>query len=158
MHEELFAPVLPIVTVKNMDQALDIINSKESSLASYIFTETTETADKFIRFTNSGGSCVNDCLFHIATPDMPFGGHSGGGSGIGSYHGFAGFNEFTHYRGTFTHSTWLDPNNRYPPYKESDVPVLKMLFIGPIIPPHIVTGMKVLAAGAAAAYVFKSKL
>jgi acyl-CoA reductase-like NAD-dependent aldehyde dehydrogenase len=158
MHEELFAPVLPIVTVKSMDQALDIINSKESSLASYIFTETTETADKFVKFTNSGGSCVNDCLFHIATPDMPFGGHSGGGSGIGSYHGFAGFNEFTHYRGTFTHSTWLDPNNRYPPYKESDVPVLKMLLIGPIIPPHIVTGMKVLAAGAAAAYVFKSKL
>jgi aldehyde dehydrogenase (NAD+) len=158
MHEELFGPVLPIVTVSGIDQALDIINSKESSLASYVFTENTATADKFIKFTNSGGTCVNDCLMHITTPDMPFGGHSGGGSGVGSYHGFPGFNEFTHYRGTFTHSTWMDPSNRYPPYKEGDLKILRMLFIDSGIPPQLITGMKVLAAGAAAAYVLRAKI
>jgi len=158
MHEELFGPVLPIITVSNMDQALDIINARESSLASYVFTENSATADKFIKFTNSGGTAVNDCVLHITTPDVPFGGHSGGGSGVGSYHGYAGFNEFTHYRGTFTHSTWMDPSNRYPPYKESDLKMLRFLFIDSGIPPYLVTGLKVAAAGAAAALVFRSKI
>lgn len=157
MQEELFGPILPIITVSNIDQALDLINGKESSLASYIFTETTATADKFIMNTNSGGTCVNDCVMHIVTPDLPFGGHSGGGSGVGSYHGQAGFNEFTHYRGTFSHSTWMDPSNRYPPYKAADVKMLKMIFIDSGIPPAVVTGMKVLAAGAATAWVLRSK-
>jgi len=158
MHEELFGPVLPVLTVKGLDQALEIINSKESSLASYVFTENTATADKFIKFTNSGGTCVNDCLLHIASSEVPFGGHSGGGSGVGAYHGVAGFNEFTHFRGTFTHSTWMDPGNRYPPYKNSDVDMIRFLFIDSGIPPHLVTGLKVIAAAGAAALVLRSSL
>jgi len=158
MQEELFGPVLPIITVNGLDQALDIINARESSLASYVFTENTATADKFIKMTNSGGTSVNDCLMHIATPHMPFGGHSGGGSGVGAYHGKAGFDEFTHLRATFTHSTWMDPSNRYPPYKASDLAVLRMLFVGTGIPPHVLTGLKLAAVGAAAAIVLRAKI
>jgi aldehyde dehydrogenase (NAD+) len=158
MNEEIFGPLLPIVTVSNMEQALNIINSKESSLASYVYTETTATADKFIRHTNSGGTGVNECVYHITNAETPFGGHSGGGSGVGQYNGIFGFNEFTHLRGTFTKSTWLDPSNRYPPYKEGDLKALRMLFIGTGLPAHLITGLKVVAAGAAAAFILRSKM
>jgi len=158
LHEEIFGPVLPIITVNGMDDALNFINSKDSSLASYVFTENTATADKFIKMTNSGGTAVNDCVMHIATPYLPFGGHSGGGSGIGSYHGFYGFQEFTHMRGTYTHSTWMDPSNRYPPYKTQDLAAVKMYFLGTGIPPAVFTGLKVLGASAVAGLILRSRI
>lgn len=157
MQEEIFGPILPIITVSSFEEALDIIGSKESSLASYIFTESPALADKFIQHTNSGGTSVNDCIMHIVSPEMPFGGHSGGGSGVGYYHGHAGFMDFTHLRGTYTHSTWLDPSNRYMPYKESDIGLLRLVLIGADIPPAVLTGMKLLAVGGLAMFL-KSKI
>lgn len=157
MQEEIFGPVLPVLTVKSLDEALDIINSKESSLASYIFTENSAEADRFLQFTNSGGSCVNDCLMHLGPSDLPFGGHSGGGSGVGTYHGKAGFDEFTHTRSTLHRTTWLDPDARYPPYNEKAVGAMRLLFLGSGIPSYVFTGMKVAAAGMAALAI-KSRL
>jgi aldehyde dehydrogenase (NAD+) len=158
LQEELFGPVLPIVTVNGLDEALKIINDKEASLASYVFTEDVGVEKKFIDHTTSGGTCVNDCVFHIASPHMPFGGI--GPSGMGAYHGKAGFDEFTHSRAVMWRSTWLDPDNRYPPYKAADVDVLRKIVIGPLIPPHVKTGLKVAAVAAGAYMVLggKSKL
>jgi len=148
MHEEIFGPVLPVLTVKGMDDALKIINTKESSLASYIYTESNDKADKFVKFTNSGGTCVNESIIHVAVNEVPFGGHSGGGSGVGSYHGLAGFNEFTHFRTVLNHRTWMDPDNRYPPYNAKDIKIFKLLYVEGI-PDHVKLGLKLLAAGAA---------
>lgn len=154
MQEEIFGSVLPVVGVSGLDEALTIINSKEPSLASYVYTESDEVSDKFIKYTTSGGSCVNECILHIST-DAPFGG--AGASGLGYYHGKSGFDEFTFKRSTMTHSTMMDADARYAPYKPDNIWILEKLLIGPIFPPHVVMAMKV-AAGVATVALLKAKL
>lgn len=120
MSEEIFGPILPIICVDHLDQALDVINQRDSSLASYIFSDNSAETSKFIRGIQSGGTSINECGYHLGPPQLPFGGHSGGGSGVGYYHGEAGFREFTHYRSTFKHAMWPDLDVRYPPYQQAD--------------------------------------
>merc|ERR1719343_770017 len=110
MQEEIFGPVLPIMKVGSKDELISHINAGEKPLAMYVFG-TEKDADDIISRTSSGGVCVNDTMFHMITPELPFGGV--GGSGMGYYHGKWGFNEFSHARAVMYRATWIDLPQRY---------------------------------------------
>ena len=135
MQEEIFGPVLPILVVRDEDEAIKFVNARESPLALYVFSEDSTVQQKCIDHTLAGGSCINDCMFHGANTNLPFGGV--GTSGLGAYHGKSGFDEFSHKRGILNKSTWIDPEVRYMPYKAENVDMMKKIVIGPLIPPNV---------------------
>lgn len=114
MQEEIFGPLLPILTVEDVDEAVDFVGQRDKPLALYVFTEDDAVAHRVLDGTSSGGACVNATLYHLAVPGLPFGGV--GASGTGSYHGRAGFDTFSHDKGVLSKSTGLDPSIAYPPY------------------------------------------
>ena len=115
MHEEIFGPILPILTYETFDGAIENIRSMPHPLALYIFTSRKKAADKILSRCGFGGGCVNDTVIHLASSEMGFGGF--GESGMGAYHGKAGFDTFTHYKSIVDKKTWLDLPMRYQPYK-----------------------------------------
>ncbi|SFH11368.1 aldehyde dehydrogenase family protein [Pedobacter insulae] len=127
MEEEIFGPVLPIITYKDLDEVIEKINKKSKPLALYIFSKSKANIKKLIKNTTAGGTCVNDVLVHISNPKLPFGGVNG--SGMGSSHGFFGFKNFSHERAIVFQSSigfnWLI----YPPYhgKEWVLKILKKI-------------------------------
>ena len=116
MQEEIFGPVLPVLTYENLDEAISFIRSRPKPLALYLFTANKETERRIMGSVAFGGGCVNDTLVHTATSHIPFGGV--GESGMGGYHGKWGFDTFTHYKSVLRKSTRLDMAMRYPPYGE----------------------------------------
>lgn len=116
MQEEIFGPVLPVLTYDSLDNAIDTINSMAHPLALYIFTSDKRTAKKVTACCGFGGGCINDTIIHLATSEMGFGGF--GESGMGSYHGKEGFTTFSHYKSIVDKKTWLDLPMRYQPYKK----------------------------------------
>lgn len=114
MREEIFGPILPMVEIDDMDEAITFIRKREKPLALYVFADKT-TARYVIEHTSSGGACINDVIMHIANENMPFGGV--GNSGMGRYHGRDSLYAFSHRRATLTTVTWLDLPFRYMPYK-----------------------------------------
>lgn len=115
MQEEIFGPILPILTYKTFDKAINKINSLPHPLAFYIFTSRPQTARKAIARCGFGGGCINDTIIHLATSGMGFGGF--GESGMGAYHGKAGFDTFSHQKSIVDKKTWLDLPMRYQPYR-----------------------------------------
>ncbi len=115
MHEEIFGPILPILTYETFDGAIENIRSMPHPLALYIFTSRKKVADKILSRCGFGGGCVNDTVIHLASSEMGFGGFRE--SGMGAYHGKAGFDTFTHYKSIVDKKTWLDLPMRYQPYK-----------------------------------------
>jgi aldehyde dehydrogenase (NAD+) len=124
MQEEIFGPILPIVTFNNLQQAIDVVNEKTKPLALYIFSEDKNTTHKIIQETSSGGTCVNDVLVHISNPNLPFGGVNS--SGMGSSHGIFGFKAFSHERAVVFQSRIGITKMIYPPY-EKKMGLLKWL-------------------------------
>ncbi len=124
MYEEIFGPILPILTISNFSEALSIIKNQPKPLAIYMFGGSKQDQLKLLKETNSGGVCFNDAILQAGIPEMPFGGV--GLSGIGNYHGKAGFDTFSHKRAILKRPFWLDLQFRYPPYK-FDISVLKKL-------------------------------
>jgi aldehyde dehydrogenase (NAD+) len=116
MQEEIFGPLLPIVVYDTLDEAIRNIRVLAHPLALYIFTNKKEAARRVIVACGFGGGCINDTLIHLATSALPFGGV--GESGMGSYHGKAGFDTFTHYKSIVDKKTWLDLPMRYHPYRK----------------------------------------
>ena len=116
MGQEIFGPVLPILTYENIDDVIHIVNSHDKPLALYIYAEDKAVIKKVTARCSFGGGCVNDCIIHIATSNMGFGGV--GESGMGSYHGKTGFDTFTHYKSIVDKKTWMDLPMRYPPYSK----------------------------------------
>lgn len=114
MSEEIFGPVMPVLTFSRMSEATDKINSMAHPLALYIFTSSKKTADEVISHTGFGGGCINDTIIHLATTEMGFGGF--GESGMGSYHGKTGFDTFSHYKSIVDKKTCIDLPMRYQPY------------------------------------------
>lgn len=114
MEEEIFGPILPVVAIDEVSDAVRFINERDKPLALYVFTEDDNEAEGVIEATTSGGVCVNGTIFHIANPYLPFGGV--GGSGMGAYHGEWGFETFSHRRAVHDKSTRIDPPLAYPPY------------------------------------------
>ena len=94
MTDEIFGPILPVVTVQSLDEAINFVNSRPKPLAAYLFTKTKSVRERVIKEVSAGGMLVNHLLFQFATTKLPFGGV--GPSGMGAYHGKWGFEEFSH--------------------------------------------------------------
>ena len=115
MQEEIFGPVMPVLTYNSLDELIGKINSMPHPLALYFFTRDKAAARKVTSQCQFGGGCINDTIIHLATSEMPFGGF--GESGMGGYHGREGFRTFSHYKSIVDKKTWLDLPMRYQPYK-----------------------------------------
>ncbi len=124
MQEEIFGPLMPVLTYDSLDEVIRNINSMPHPLALYIFTNDHAAAEKITSRCGFGGGCINDTIIHLATSEMGFGGF--GASGMGSYHGKAGFDTFTHYKSMVDKKTWPDLPMRYQPYKKQNEKLLRM--------------------------------
>jgi aldehyde dehydrogenase (NAD+) len=116
MDEEIFGPLLPIIPVTSVDEAVTFVNSRPHPLALYVFSEDKETVDRVLDRTTSGGVTVNGTLMHITNPNLPFGGV--GESGMGAYHGKSSVRLFQHMKPVLKRGTRLDPSLAYPPYSD----------------------------------------
>ncbi|WP_444908086.1 coniferyl aldehyde dehydrogenase [Microbulbifer sp. SSSA008] len=114
LREEIFGPILPILTYRNLSDTIDYINSKDRPLALYIFSSCGDVQEKIIKSTMSGGVCINDCAMHVSQADLPFGGI--GASGMGQYHAYEGFLEFSKLRPIFTQAKKSAAVPLRPPY------------------------------------------
>jgi aldehyde dehydrogenase (NAD+) len=117
MQEEIFGPILPVVEFDDLDAALAVLRGQPTPLALYVFTKNRATEARVLAATRSGGACVNDVVSHMIGAGLPFGGL--GESGMGAYHGRAGFAAFSHQRAVLRRATWLDTPFRYPPERLS---------------------------------------
>ena len=124
MGEEIFGPLLPILTFDTLAEALDTVESHPHPLALYFFSEDKAAQKKVLDTCRFGGGCINDTIIHLATSDMPFGGV--GESGMGSYHGRVGFETFSHYRSIVDKKTWMDLPIRYQKYTGLKEKMLRM--------------------------------
>lgn len=124
MKEEIFGPIFPILTYKDLDEVIQKIIQMPNPLALYIFTKNKYLENKLLEMIPAGGCCINDTVTHIATNYLPFGGI--GESGMGSYHGKAGFDTFTHYKSVLKKLN-LDVPIRYAPYDNKLIKVLKKM-------------------------------
>jgi aldehyde dehydrogenase (NAD+) len=125
MEEEIFGPILPVIAVRDMDQAIDLVSQREKPLALYLFTRRPEVEERVVSRTSSGGVCVNATLWHIANPNLPFGGV--GESGLGAYHGRHTFEVFSHRKSVLRKPTRFDVRFVYPPYSKRKLSLLKRL-------------------------------
>jgi len=114
MQEEIFGPILPVLTVDDIEDAISYVRRHEKPLALYYFGNP-EKGKAVINQTSSGGVCINDTILHVANSKLPFGGV--GQSGMGNYHGRAGFETFTHRRSIIISKSWIDFSIKFPPYK-----------------------------------------
>ena len=114
MQEEIFGPLLPILPVDDVGQAVRFVRDRDRPLALYVFSNDSRLQERVLRETSSGGALVNDTLVHLGNPDLPFGGV--GQSGLGRYHGQASFDCFSHQKSVLKKPFALDVKVRYPPY------------------------------------------
>ncbi len=125
MQDEIFGPILPLLTYQNEDDMIEYISSRPSPLALYLFTNNADLEEKVIDRIPFGGGCINDTISHLANPHLAFGGV--GNSGFGSYHGKHSFEEFSHKQSILKKPAWPDPDFRYPPYTETKFKWIKRL-------------------------------
>ncbi|MFW6295658.1 MAG: aldehyde dehydrogenase [Halothece sp.] len=116
MQEEIFGPLLPILEYTSLEEAIALINSRPKPLALYLFSNNKAKQQQVLNTTSSGGVCINDTIMQVSVPELPFGGV--GESGIGSYHGKASFDTFSHYKSVLKKSFWFELNWRYAPYAD----------------------------------------
>jgi acyl-CoA reductase-like NAD-dependent aldehyde dehydrogenase len=116
MQEEIFGPILPVLEYTDLKEAIAQINARPKPLALYVFSKDKQKQEQVLQETSSGGVCINDTVMQVGVSTLPFGGV--GDSGIGSYHGKASFDTFSHYKSVLKKGFRLDPNWRYPPYKD----------------------------------------
>ena len=124
MQEELFGPLLPVLSVGDLGQAISLINQRPKPLALYLFSKREQARQQLLAGTSSGGVCFNDVIMHVGVPELPFGGV--GSSGMGSYHGRAGFDTFSHQRSVLRRPFRFDAPFRYPPYSDR-LPLIRRL-------------------------------
>ncbi|MBX3709186.1 MAG: aldehyde dehydrogenase [Gammaproteobacteria bacterium] len=125
MQEEIFGPILPILTYENMDEVIQTINTHPKPLSLYLFTKNKNTEHSILNRVTFGGGCINDCLLHIVNYHLPFGGV--GASGIGAYHGKYSFETFSHRKSIYKKRFLLDFSIQYPPYTETKLTWFKRL-------------------------------
>ena len=123
MQEEIFAPILPVITFGEIGEAIDFVRSREKPLAFYLFTTDAQTERRVLDSCSFGGGCINDTIIHLATPYMGFGGV--GNSGMGQYHGKLSFDTFTHYRSIVKKAYSPDLPMRYMPYTDDKFKMIK---------------------------------
>lgn len=125
MKEEIFGPILPIITFKDNNEPINYINSKDKPLASYVFTNNTDIKELYINGTSSGALMFNDTVIHFTNQNLPFGGV--GSSGLGKYHGKYTFNTFTHYKALVDNKSNIDINLKYPPYTKKKMKLVRKI-------------------------------
>ncbi|KAJ7959155.1 Aldehyde dehydrogenase [Quillaja saponaria] len=128
MNEEIFGPLLPILTVDKVEESFDVINSGAKPLAAYVFTNNKKLKERFVMSVSAGGLVVNDTNIHLAVHTLPFGGV--GESGVGAYHGKFSFDAFSHKKAVLYRSFVGDASLRYPPYTNGKLKLLKVLMQG----------------------------
>ncbi len=124
MQEEIFGPILPVLTVRSMEEALSFVNARPKPLAFYVFTQDKKVEQLFLRRASFGGGCINDTVIHLATSAMGFGGV--GSSGMGSYHGKKSFETFSHEKSIVKKYNWIDLPMRYQPYTQMKDKMIRM--------------------------------
>ena len=125
MADEIFGPILPVLTYSHSEEAVKIITAHPKPLAFYLFSRHKSAERYFLQNISFGGGCINDTVMHLSVAKLPFGGV--GESGMGCYHGKAGFDAFTHYRSVLHKSKLIDIPLRYPPYTDLALKLLKMV-------------------------------
>ncbi len=125
MQEEIFGPILPVLSVKSTDEAIAFINNREKPLAIYLFAEDAQVKRQVINQTSSGAVTVNYPSVQAAMPGLPFGGV--GNSGMGAYHGHASFETFSHHKSVFLKASWPDPAIAYPPLSKLKERIIRWL-------------------------------
>jgi aldehyde dehydrogenase (NAD+) len=127
MSNEIFGPILPVISVQSLDEAIRFVNSRPKPLSAYLFTKTRAVRERVIREVPAGGMLVNHLAFQVSTARLPFGGV--GASGMGAYHGRWGFEEFSHRKSVLTKPTRPDVSSLvYPPYTEKAWKLARRLF------------------------------
>lgn len=125
MKEEIFGPILPVLTYRDINKVKEVLESKNNPLALYVFSSNKSLSEELIYDIPSGGACINDTISHITNPDLPFGGM--GTSGMGSYHGKYSYLAFSHQKSVSKKPVWIDLKLVYPPYKNKANIVRKIL-------------------------------
>ena len=125
MQEEIFGPILPVLTFKNFNEALLQIAAYEKPLSAYLFSDNSEEKEEFTTKISFGGGCINDVVMHLSNDYLPFGGV--GNSGIGNYHGKYGFDAFSHQKAVLDRATWGEADLKYPPYTDKKLNWIKKL-------------------------------
>ena len=123
MADEIFGPILPVITVGDVGEAIRFVNDREKPLALYAFSSNDETLEHVVANTSAGGVTLNHAVLHLAVPDLPFGGV--GESGTGSYHGKSGFDTFSHFKAVLDKPTRPDPALMYPPYTATKQKIIR---------------------------------
>lgn len=126
MQEEIFGPILPVLSYTDFEETLQQIIFREKPLAAYLFSTDRNEKEKFLNTVSFGGGCINDTIMHLTGHELPFGGV--GNSGMGNYHGKAGFLTFSHQKSILDKSNYGEPNIKYPPYSEKKLKWVKRLF------------------------------
>ncbi len=125
MDDEIFGPILPVIAYENLDEALEEIKNRPKPLALYVFSKNKNNIRKIHTETSFGGGAVNDTVMHLTNHRLPFGGT--GSSGKGNYHGYTGFETFSHLKSILKKPFWYEPNMKYAPYSEKKRKILKFL-------------------------------
>ena len=123
MADEIFGPILPVLTVGDVDEAIRFVNDRDKPLALYAFSSDDNTLEHVVANTSAGGVTLNHAVLHLAVPDLPFGGV--GESGIGAYHGKSGFDTFSHFKAVLDKPTRPDPALMYPPYNANKQKIIR---------------------------------
>lgn len=125
MKEEIFGPILPILTFKRKEEALQIIQRNSHPLAFYVFTNDSKTEQWWLQHVPFGGGCINNTVYHFTNNKVPFGGI--GNSGIGSYHGKHSFYTFTHAKPLLKTPNWFEPRFKYPPFDKKSLKLFRYI-------------------------------
>jgi len=125
MSEEIFGPLLPVIPVDDIAEAISFVRARPHPLALYVFSENDRVIDRVVGETSAGGVTVNGTLLHLTNPNLPFGGV--GESGMGGYHGMAGVRVFQHLKPVLTRGTRPDPRIAYPPYSKAKLRIIRRL-------------------------------
>jgi aldehyde dehydrogenase (NAD+) len=126
MREEIFGPVLPVVSVDSMDDAIAHVQQGPKPLAVYLFSESRANEQRVVDEVSNGGTVINSLMYHLLVNDLPFGGV--GNSGTGAYHGKWGFETFSHRKGVLRRPTWPDPALAYPPFTKIKQLIMRKVF------------------------------
>lgn len=125
MQEEIFGPILPVLTYETIDEAFEIIKDIEKPLAAYLFSNSSAIKERFLSEIPFGSGAINDCVMQVTNPNIPFGGV--GNSGIGRYHGKYSFECFSHFKGVLDKPTVIETNLKYYGYSEKQLKIIKAL-------------------------------
>ena len=123
MEDEIFGPILPVIAFEDLDATIKIIKERPKPLSCYVYSKNNAIVNKIIQSISFGGGAINDSVMHISNSKLPFGGV--GASGIGSYHGKAGFDTFTHYKSILHKKFWFEPSIKYAPYSNFKLKLIK---------------------------------